>query len=177
MSDPFMGEIQLYAFQFAPKDWAFCAGQIMSIQQNSALFSLLGTTYGGDGKVTFGLPNFQSSAACAQGSGPNLTPRELGETFGSESVTLLTNEMPAHSHAANFYGQRDNTKRQGIPASGSALVSPNNTMIFAQTTTVSGNFPVTELTPTSGGQPHPNQQPYLAMNFCLALAGVYPSRP
>jgi microcystin-dependent protein len=177
MSDPFLGEIQLYAFQFAPASWAFCAGQIMPIQQNSALFSLLGAIYGGDGKVSFGLPNFQSSAACAQGAGPGLTERVIGETFGSETVTLLTTEMPAHSHAANFYGQRDSTKRQGVPASGSALVSPNNSMIFAQTSTVSGNFPVNELTPTPGGQPHPNQQPYLAMNFCIALSGVFPARP
>lgn len=177
MSEPFLGEIQLYAFQFAPVNWAFCAGQIMSIQQNSALFSLLGTTYGGDGRATYGLPNFQSSAACAQGAGPGLTPRIMGETFGSESVTLLMNEMPSHSHAANFYPQRDNTKRQGIPASGSALVSPNNSFIFAQTTTINGNFPATEITPWQGGLAHDNQQPYLAMNFCIALSGTFPTRP
>lgn len=177
MSDPYLGEIQLYAFQFAPANWAFCAGQIMAIQQNSALFSLLGTTYGGNGTSSFGLPNFQSSTACAVGTGPGLTQRLLGDSFGSESVTLLTNEMPAHTHAANFYGQRDDSKRQGIPSTGAALVSPNNSFIFAQTSTTSGNFPPTELIPSGGGLPHENRQPYLAMNFCISLSGTFPVRP
>lgn len=177
MSQPYIGEIQLYAFPFAPRNWAFCAGQLLSISQNTALFSLLGTAYGGDGRSTFGLPNFQNFAACAQGAGPNLTPRVIGERFGTTTETILIGQMPMHTHDANFYGQRDIAKRQGIPANGSALVSPASTDIFAKTTAVTSSFPATELLPTLGGDPHVNQQPYLMMNFCVSLMGVFPVRP
>ncbi|BDU19170.1 tail fiber protein [Dyella sp. GSA-30] len=177
MSDPFLGEIQLYAFQFAPTNWAYCAGQLVPLSQYTALFSLLGINYGGNGQSNFGLPNFQSFAACAVGQGPGLTERILGETFGSESVTLISTEMPQHTHAVNFYAQRDNTKRQVGPSNGSALVSPNNSSIFVQSAPVSGTFPATSVTVNPGNQAHPNQQPYLAMNFCISLQGAFPSRP
>lgn len=178
MSDPFLGQMQIFGFNFAPNGWAFCAGQIMPISQNTALFSLLGTIYGGDGKVTYALPNFQGAAGCAVGQGPGLTNRDLGETFGSESVTLITNEMPMHSHGFNVYNQSDASKRHGTPVSGDALAAPGSiTPFVAGTPPVSGNFPATMVMPAGGSQPHANQQPYLSLNFCIALSGVFPQRP
>jgi microcystin-dependent protein len=178
MSDPFLGQIQIFGFGFAPQNWALCAGQIMPIQQNTALFSLLGTNYGGDGKVTYALPNFQGSAACAVGQGPGLTQRVIGETFGSETVTLLPNEMPAHNHSFNIYNQSA-AKRHGTPVSGDALAAPDTTKPFevAHPNPISGNFPVQMIGGAGGGQPHPNQQPYLTLNFCIALSGIFPQRP
>ena len=177
MSDPFIGQVQIFGFGFAPKDWAQCAGQIMPIAQNTALFSLLGTNFGGDGRVTYALPNFQGSAACAVGQGPGLTGRAIGETFGSETVTLLSSEMPSHSHAFNVFNQNDATKRHGAPLSGDALSAPGTVTPFVSGATVSGNFPVSMIAPAGGGQPHVNQQPYLVLNFCIALNGIFPQRP
>lgn len=177
MSDPFTGQVQIFGFDFAPINWAQCAGQIMPIAQNTALFSLLGTNFGGDGKVTYALPNFQGSAACAVGQGRGLTERVLGEAFGSETVTLQSSEMPSHRHAFNVFNQGDATKRHAAPSSGDALSAPGTITPFVSGATVSGNFPVSMIAPAGGGQPHPNQQPYLALNFCIALNGIYPQRP
>lgn len=178
MSDPFLGQMQIFGFNFAPSGWAFCAGQIMPISQNTALFSLLGTTYGGDGKSTYGLPNFQGSAGCAVGQGPGLTARYIGETFGSESVTITGNEMPTHNHAFNVYNQSDASKRHGTPVSGDALSAPGSITPFVTgTPPVGGAFPSTMIQPAGGSQPHANQQPYLSLNFCIALSGVFPQRP
>lgn len=176
MSEPFLGQIQIFGFGFAPAHWAQCAGQILPLSQNTALFSLLGTLYGGDGKTNFGLPNFNGSAACATGQGPGLTQRELGVPFGSETVSLLTSEMPAHNHGFNLVNQAA-AKRHGVPVSGDALSAPGSYKPFATNATASGNFPATVITPAGDGQPHANQQPYLAMNFCIALSGVFPQRP
>jgi microcystin-dependent protein len=177
MSEHFLGEIQIFGFGFAPYQWAQCSGQIMPLSQNTALFSLLGTNFGGDGRTTFGLPNFSGSAACGVGPGPGLTERIIGETFGSETVTLLPTEIPQHSHAFNIYNQGVAAKRHGIPVAGDALSAPGTVTPFAAGTIPSGTFPAQMVQPTGGSQAHANQQPYLAMNFCIALQGTFPARP
>ena len=177
MSDPFIGEIQIYGFNFAPVNWAMCQGQLMPIQQNTALFSLLGTTFGGNGTSNYQLPNFTGNAACGQGAGAGLTQRYVGETFGSDSVTLLYNQMPAHNHGARIYNQTDTTKRTGVPAAGDALVLPESAPPFTTTSATNSVFPVQTIGVAGGGQAHANQQPYLTLNFCISLAGVFPQRP
>jgi microcystin-dependent protein len=177
MTDPFLGEIQMFGFNFNPRGWAFCNGATMPIQQNTALYSLLGTTYGGNGQTTFQLPNFAGRAGCEQGQGPGLTPRTLGEAFGASTVTLTSQEIPAHNHGFVLYSQNDATKRAGIPSTGNALsMEPGVTSFLAGTpnTTFAPNM----ISPSQGGNvPHQNQQPYLAVNFCIALQGVFPSFP
>ncbi|MGO4701980.1 phage tail protein [Dyella sp. 2RAB6] len=177
MSDPFTGEIQIYAFNFAPYNWAACSGQLMPIQQNTALFSLLGTTFGGNGTSNYQLPNYIGNIACGQGSGPGLTPRVMGETFGSDSVTLLSNEMPSHTHGARIYNQTDPSKRQGTPAANYALTVPDTVTPFTTTNTVNSTFPIGTIGVAGGGVAHENQQPYLTLNFCICLSGVFPQRP
>ncbi len=168
MSDPFVAQIMIVGFNYAPRGWATCDGQLLPIQQNTALFSLLGTTYGGNGQTTFGLPNLSGRAPMHPGQGPGLTPRTLGETDGSSAVTLLTSEMPAHWHPQGAHLSTANT---GTP---SAAVSP------AQTTS-NAYGPATSLVAMNdtvgGNQPHNNMQPYLGMNFVIALQGIFPQRP
>ncbi|HIE4563042.1 TPA: phage tail protein [Stenotrophomonas maltophilia] len=177
MSDPYLGEIQIFGFNFAPYRWATCLGQLVPIQQNTALFSLLGTTFGGDGRVTFQLPNYINRASCGQGTGPGLTPRDMGETFGVDQVSLNLSEIPSHTHAARIYNQPNKAYRTGIPAAGDALVTPGAVSILTPTTTANSAYPITTIGVAGGGSPHENRQPYLAMNFCIALAGVFPPRP
>jgi microcystin-dependent protein len=173
MSNPFVAEIRIFPFNFAPKGWAFCDGQILPLSQNTALFSLLGTTYGGDGKSNFALPNFQGAAPMHPGQGPGLSLHDLGETGGSQTVTLLETEIPSHSHTA-------------IGAVGSGLPSPINdswgaalkghgTLYAAGNSTIVPMSP-SALAPAGGDQPHNNLQPYLTLNFCISLQGVYPPR-
>jgi len=169
--DPFVAEIRIFPFNFAPKGWAFCDGQILPLSQNTALFSLLGTTYGGDGKSNFALPNMQGNAPMHPGQGPGLSLHDLGETGGSDTVSLLESEIPSHSH--------------GLTASAS---DGNNTgaaaQLFAQGVGISmwsvgtATTPMADsaLAPAGGDQPHNNMQPYLTLNFCIALQGVYPPR-
>lgn len=169
MSDPFVAEIRIVAFNFAPTGWAQCYGQLMPISQNTALFSLLGTTYGGDGKSTFALPDFQGSAPMQQGQGPGLSVRSLGETGGETAVTLLTTEMAAHSHQAAGLGAAANTPTPSgalwAQTRGNLYAGSANTTMSPQSTTVTG-----------GSQPHNNMSPYLVLNFIIALQGVYPPR-
>jgi len=171
-AEPFIGEIAWVPYNFAPYGWAFCNGQIMSIAQNAALFSLLGTTYGGNGQTTFALPNVQSRVMIHAGQGPGLTPRSLGETGGEENHTLTTNEMPGHTHQARAssaeatettpFGNVEASKaRVPLYTPGPANVSMNGTAIG-----VSG-----------GSQPHNNMPPYLTLNCIIALQGIFPSRP
>lgn len=179
MSEPFMAEVRIWALNFAPRGWAFCNGQILPIAQNTALFSLLGTTYGGNGTSSFGLPDLMGRSPMQQGSGPGLTPRVLGEASGSASVTLLNTELPAHTHSiagVNQVGQR------GVPVSGDAL-GFDNRQSGGATVRYLNNNPGTRvpmspsaLTPSGGSLPHENQQPYLALNFCIAMQGIFPSR-
>ena len=175
MTEPFIGQIQMYGFNFAPRGWAACNGATLAIQQNTALFSLLGTQFGGNGQTTFMLPNFATRAACNQGQGPGLTPRTAGETFGDASVTLTIQEMPAHSHSLNLFNQSDSTKRTGTPVAGVALTVPTASVPFAAGAQPNAWFAPQACGSAGGSQPHENRQPYLAVNFCIALQGVFPS--
>ena len=181
MTEPYIGEVQHFGFNFNPRGWAFCNGATLPIQQNTALFSLLGTQYGGNGQTTFQLPNLNGRATTQQGTGPGLTPRTIGQSFGVNTVTLTTQELPTHTHAATYYAQTDIAKRTGTPAAGVALSVPTDSEVFPFVTsspTVNAQFSPTMIQPSSGGgQPHANQQPYLAINFCIALAGQFPSFP
>lgn len=180
MTEPFIGEIQIYGFNFPPRGWAYCNGATLAISQNTALFSLLGLNYGGNGQTTFQLPNLASRAANQQGQGPGLTPRSLGETFGATNVTLLSTQMPAHSHGTVLYSQGDNNKRANTPAAGSALSVTSNAAArpFLPNGSPDTTFAPNMIQPsTGGGQPHANEQPYLGINFCIALQGIFPSFP
>jgi microcystin-dependent protein len=172
--DPFVAEIRIFGFNFPPTGWAFCDGQLMPISQNTALFSLVGTYYGGDGKSTFGLPNLQGQSAMHAGQGPGLTDRFLGEPGGEQSVTLIQSEMPGHAHSLN--GNIDPASVQ-VPGPDRSLARSVNASAY----TAPAGKPVTPLHPqalsvSGGSQPHNNLQPYLTLNFCIALQGVYPSR-
>jgi len=174
MADPFVAEIRIFPFNFAPKGWAWCDGQLMPISQNTALFSLLGTTYGGDGKSNFALPNMQGNAPMHPGQGPGLSLHDLGETGGSETVSLLESEIPSHSHAM----RASSDAADNFVAVGNMLAKPigrgNN--LYSTTTTPLVSMSDNALTPAGGDQPHNNMQPYLTLNFCIALQGVYPPR-
>lgn len=176
MTEPFIGEIQMFGFNFSPSGWAYCNGATLAIQQNSALYSLLGIQYGGNGQTTFQLPNLVARSACSLGQGPGLTPRTMGETFGTPAVTLTTQEMPAHRHVLTAFLQSDTTKRSGTPVSGGGLSQPSANAVKP----FSASTPTTPMSPnmlkpfTGPNEPHANQQPYLAVNFCIALQGVFP---
>lgn len=174
MTEPFIGEIQTFGFNYAPRGWAQCNGALLPIRQNTALFALIGTTYGGDGTTTFALPNLVSRAACNQGQAPGLSHRDIGETFGEPAVTLTNVQMPMHSHGLTLYTQTDTSKRTSGPSSGSALSNLTSGAPFVETAAVVG-FAPNLIGPNGGNQPHENQQPYLAVNFCIALEGVFPS--
>jgi microcystin-dependent protein len=172
MSDPFVAEIRIFPFNFPPTGWAFCNGQLLPISQNTALFSLLGTTYGGDGKSTFALPDLQGSAPMHPGQGPGLTDRSLGEMSGSETVTLLLSEIPLHNHTALAHsGFSTQTDPANNAWSGSDVSKQYNAA------PVAGQFMNNAaLSLTGGGLPHNNLAPYLFLNFCIALQGIFPPR-
>ncbi|MBH1363622.1 phage tail protein [Stenotrophomonas maltophilia] len=174
MTDPFYGEIQMFAFNYSPADWAFCNGALIPIRQNPALYSLLGTQYGGDGVNTFQLPNLVARGATHQGAGPGLTPRVAGETFGQAAVSLTTAMLPAHRHDLVAYAQPA-AKRTATPVASGALSMPGSNAIkpFSAEPPATPMSP-TLLSPAGGGQPHENRQPYLAVNFCIALHGNFP---
>jgi microcystin-dependent protein len=174
MANPFLAEIRIFPFNFAPKGWAFCDGQILPISQNTALFSLLGTTYGGDGKSNFALPNMQGSAPMHPGQGPGLSLHDLGESGGSDTVTLLESESPSHSHSPQAVGQN---ALQSVPGPTNLLAHSNGAFAYQENSS-SGlvNMSFSAIAPVGGSQPHNNLQPYLTLNFCIALQGVYPPR-
>lgn len=178
MTAPFIAQIQIFGFNFPPRGWAVCNGATLAISQNTALFSLLGTMYGGNGQTTFQLPNFAGRGGCAQGNGPGLTPRSMGETFGSETVSLTSTQMPVHNHGVVLYAQNTASKRAASPATGSALSVSTDTaaLSFLPSGAANTTFAPNLLGIAGGSQPHSNQQPYLAMNFCIALQGVFPAR-
>lgn len=172
MSDQFVAEIRIFPFNFPPTGWAFCDGQLMPISQNTALFALLGTVYGGDGKSTFALPDMQGNAPMQPGQGQGLSLRDLGEMSGVESITLLQSEIPVHTHNI-VASQGDGLER--LPGNqllatgigiGQYAAPPTNTTLAFQA-----------LPPAGGGLPHNNMQPYLTLNFCIALQGIFPQRP
>lgn len=175
MADPFVAEIRLFPFNFAPRGWAWCDGQLLPISQNTALFSLLGTTYGGNGTSTFALPDLRGRVPVNPGQGPGLSLRDLGEQGGSSTVTLLPSEMPAHTHpltasAAAAYARSPSgevfaNQSGGVNSYASLDGAPPALLASAVTA------------PVGGGQPHNNMAPYLTVYFCIALQGIYPPRP
>jgi len=173
--DPFVAEIRIFPFNFAPKGWAFCDGQILPLSQNTALFSLLGTTYGGDGKSNFALPDMQGNAPIHPGQGAGLSLYDLGEMSGTSSVTLLDSEMPSHTHA--LQGQSQDPADQAAPSPARTFAASQNANAYGP----SNGTPLTQmsfqtLSLAGGGLPHNNMQPYLTLNFCIALQGVFPPR-
>jgi len=173
MSEPFVGEIRMFAGNFAPRGWAFCDGQLLAVSQNDALFSLLGTIYGGDGRTTFGLPDMRGRIPIHAGSGPGLSPRRLGAKGGAEHVTLTVNQIPSHTHP--------------FVATSNTATSPNpaNTNTIARSTTFDayiGNEPPStalkteSITNVGGSRSHDNLQPFVCIHFIIALVGIYPSR-
>ena len=172
MSDQFVGEIRCFGFNFAPVGWALCNGQIMSISQNTALFSLLGTQYGGNGTTTFGLPNLQSRVPVGFGQGPGLSNYAIGETGGMESLSISLNEMGSHAHALSGGTTNANDKR---PITGSTFAASAGANYYAPPGPLVALNAGTVL-PTGGSLPHVNLQPYLTFNFCIALQGIFPPR-
>jgi microcystin-dependent protein len=175
MSDQFVAEIRIFPFNFPPTGWAFCNGQLMPISQNTALFSLLGTTYGGDGKSTFALPDLQGNAAMHPGQGQGLSLRDLGEIGGVESITLLVSEIPLHTHAMRVSNQQADVQQ---PTASVSIARPSGALPFvdAGTNPAQVSMAFQSLPPAGGGLPHNNMQPYLTLNFCIALQGIFPPR-
>lgn len=171
MSEPFVGEIRMFAGNFAPRGWAFCDGQLLAVSQNDALFSLLGTIYGGDGRTTFGLPDLRGRIPIHAGTGPGLSPRRLGSKGGEEAVTLTVNQLPSHTHP--------------LQASADSATGPNPaTSVLAETLTdrvyrddtQDVNMAPSSITSVGGSQAHTNIMPFLCVHFIIALFGIYPSR-
>jgi microcystin-dependent protein len=180
MAQPFLGEIEAFPYNFAPRGWAFCAGQILQIQQNTALFALLGTTFGGDGVRTFALPDLRGRIANGSGQGPGLAPYNLGQMGGEEAHTLAMPEMPAgpHNHAITAV---NNATANGtnVPSSsvtlGAGYASESGSPVVNIYSSAGPTVPMSSLA-SSGGQPHENRMPYLAINYCIALQGIFPTR-
>jgi microcystin-dependent protein len=172
MADPFVAEIRIFPFNFAPKGWAWCNGQLMPISQNTALFSLLGTTYGGNGKSNFALPDLQGRAPMHPGQGPGLSLHDLGETGGSDMVTLLESEIPAHAHGTSASVADGNSQS---PANEKLATGVGGIRQYAAPGAVTQLSPKA-LAPAGGSVPHNNMQPYLTLYFSIALQGVFPPR-
>lgn len=193
MEEAYIGEVRLFAGNFAPRNWAFCHGQLIAIRQNTALFSILGTTYGGDGINTFALPNFINHVGIGVGNGLGLSARVLGEKGGEKNVTLLTHEMPSHTHETELTGQpklkvSSSPATQTVPITGSSIAQPGFLVngSFAPTMGVNLEEPTLELNAnidmklrtqaSSGSIPHNNMQPYIGMNYVICLYGIFPPR-
>jgi microcystin-dependent protein len=187
--DPMMATIMMFAGNFAPRQWAFCEGQLIAISSNQALFSLLGTTWGGDGRTTFGLPDMRGRAPVGKGGGPGLTPRREGQTGGRETVTLTQAEMPLHNHSAAAQGggltvqnadanqgSPNSSSYIGKPVSGSGGVGLYTNSTGNPVTINGGSSPDVTIGNTGGGQSHENMQPFLVVPFIIAVQGLYPPR-
>lgn len=168
---PFVGQIDIVPYNFAPVGWAMCQGQLLSIAQNTALFSLVGTTYGGDGESTFALPDFRGRMAIGQGGGPGLSPYVMGQSGGVEQVTLTLGQLPIHSHAA----MASSAPSSALGPGGSEWAT-TTTYLYSSTATTLAPMNNTAIGAVGGGQPHENRPPFLVMNFIIALEGIYPSR-
>ncbi len=171
MSEPFIAEIRIFAGNFAPRGWAFCDGQLLPIAQNTTLFSLIGTTYGGDGRTTTALPNMKGRAPMHPGRGPGLTDRRLGQKGGEETTTLSQTQIPAHSHPLKGSDEdaSSNNPKDKVMAAASEVA-------YANPGTVAAMSPQAMATSGGGSQPHNNMQPFLTMYYIIALVGIYPSR-
>jgi microcystin-dependent protein len=180
MSNPFVGEIRCFGFNFAPINWALCNGQILAISEYSVLFQLIGTTYGGDGVNTFALPNLQGRVPIHQGQGIGLSVYTIGEITGTPSVTLITSQMPAHQHTVTAMSIPTGgvVDRVATPTSSSYLSEsqPPNGVYATVPPSVTAQFSPKAISLNGGSQPHDNTQPYLALNFCIALFGIFPSQ-
>lgn len=176
MADPFVAEIRIFPFNFAPTGWAFCDGQLLPLSQNTALFSLLGTTYGGDGKSTFALPDLQGKAPMHPGQGPGLSLRDLGENGGAESISLLLSEVPAHSHGMSVSSQLGSENQVTSGGAGQLFAMGDGINLYGSAANNLESMAPQALAPSGGDQPHNNMQPYLTFNFCIALQGVFPAR-
>lgn len=178
MAQPFLGEIRIVAFTFAPRGYALCAGQLLPIAQNTALFSLLGTTYGGNGQTTFALPDLRGRRPVHNGQGLGLPDVVLGEVAGQEVVTLLTNELPAHTHSVRAVrggsAADPSTDPTGAAWSNEVLGSPQNMPYTTGVATT--NLAPSAIGSAGGSQPHPNLPPYLVLNYVIAVEGAFPSR-
>ncbi|MDM4772594.1 phage tail protein [Solimonas sp. SE-A11] len=187
--DPFVGEIRAFSFNFPPTDWALCNGQLLAINQNTSLFTILGTTFGGDGKSTFGLPNFSGRTPVGVGAGPGLTKRILGEQFGKQAETLTEAQIPPHSHRviASTVTTPSVPNMVAAPASNVRLSraftlpattggSPTSTRNYSSVGTVDTELAPSAIGLTGSDQPHENQQPFLVLNYCIALKGIWPLR-
>ena len=172
MSEPFIAEIRIFAGNFAPRGWAFCNGQLLPLSQNTALFSLIGTTYGGDGRSTTALPNLEGRVPMHPGRGPGLTSRRLGERLGVETVTLTEAQIPSHTHTLRASSRR---ARDEFPSNTASMAEAGETT-YAPGSSSASDLSSSALSTTGGGQAHTNLQPFLAMNFIIALVGLYPSR-
>lgn len=171
MSEPFIGEIRMFAGNFAPRGWALCDGQLLAVSQNDALFSLLGTIYGGDGRTTFGLPDMRGRIPIHAGNGPGLSSRRLGTKGGSQKVTLTANQLPSHTHPmqASTGAGNSNEPQNNVPSN-----SPSVDLYIEDPTDV--DMAATAITSVGGSQSHNNMQPFLGINFIIALSGIFPSR-
>lgn len=181
MSDPFLGEIRAFGFNFAPRGWMFCAGQILPIQRYTALFSLLGTNYGGNGTTNFGLPDFSGRTLIGQGAGQGVSPYVVGEIVGAPAITLTTDQLPSHNHSATGQLVAGNASSHHVPVNGDFLTryatgsgpgSAYNNPPLGNAVLMSPQM----VQPAGGNIPHPNEQPYLTLNLCIAFEGIFPSR-
>ncbi|QNA83312.1 phage tail protein [Sphingomonas sp. So64.6b] len=179
MSSPFLAEVRIFPYNFAPRGWAACDGQILGIAQNTALFSLLGITYGGNGQTTFALPDLRGRATNSRGQGPGLSPYDLGEQFGTPTVTLGLNQMPAHRHPLNAATLSPLNQAQNVPTpSGTTVMGISNPGTAYSSVPTPAVAMATEAIQgvVGGNQPHKNDQPYLAFTFCIAMEGIFPTR-
>jgi microcystin-dependent protein len=178
MTNPFVGEIRCFGFNFAPVGWALCDGQLLSISQNTALFSLLGTQFGGNGTTNFALPNLQGNVPTHQGTGPNGISTVMGDVQGSSTVTLTSNQIPIHNHAivSQVVAPGGAAEHAATPSSGASIGTTNPDGLYKTTPTINAMFSASAIGITGGSQPHDNMQPYLTLNFCIALTGVFPAR-
>lgn len=179
MSEPFIGEIRIMGCDFAPRSWAKCDGQLLPISQYAALYSIIGTTYGGDGRVNFALPNLQGRAAMHPGRGPGLTPRTAGETFGSSTEPLTEAQIPAHKHivyGVQSLGDAASPSTDKMMGFDTKSGGGDNIFFLEDSATVNTKMAPEALSVVGGGQPHENRQPLIGMNYCIALDGLYPSR-
>ncbi|WP_316746931.1 phage tail protein [Pedobacter gandavensis] len=185
--EPFLGEIRLFGFYYPPRGWALCDGQMLPIQQNSALFALLGTQFGGNGTQNFGVPDLRGRAPIGQGQGTDLSPRTMGKTTGTESITISTTQMPSHTHVATVTNALNANAKEGTltaPVSGSSLAAMVDTSVNkilsynseAPTISTAGASPTITNAPTGNGLPISVMQPTLVINYCIALEGIFPSR-
>lgn len=172
MSEPFVAQIQIFGFNFAPQGWAFCQGQLVAISQNTALFSLIGTQFGGDGRSNFALPNLQGSVPIGQGAGPGVTPRNVGESGGEPFVTISSSQLAGHTHPANC---NNNVGTAYDPAGQVWSQDAGGNQEYGGGAPA-GQMSPNAILPAGGGQPHNNLQPYLTLNYCIALQGIFPAR-